>query len=197
LLLWVYYKLVASHQLVLTEIAVLAGAVFGATLVLRSTVRGMAVRLLSGERVLFVGQDAMTDVLVRKMRSHPEYGLDPIGVVTTSGAAGGSSVPTLGRLEELSDVAANHRADRIVVSPGGLDERDHLEVLHRCRELSLKVGLLPHVFDVIGPSVAVDDIEGITLLGINSPILSRSSRLMKRTLDIVGSTVLLLLTAPV
>ena len=175
----------------------LGSFVFFGTLLLRFTVRGVATRVLRGERVLLVGEDPMTDVLVRKMRAHPEYGLEPIGVVTSSGRAGTSSLPVLGRLDDLPDAVALHRADRIVVSPTGLDEDDQLAILHRCRELSLTPDLLPHVFDVMGPSVAVDDLEGVTLLGINPPLLSRSARFMKRALDVVGSTVLLLVTAPV
>jgi len=196
LLLWVYYKFLGSRQLVLAEIAALGISLFAATLVLRFTVRSASTRLLRGERVLVVGEDAMTDVLVRKMRAHPEYGIDPIGIVTPSGQAT-SSVPALGRIDNLRTAVVEHGVDRIVVSADGLDEADHLALLYRCRELSLKVSFLPHVFDAMGPSVAIDDVEGITLLGINPPVLSRSSRLMKRLLDIAGSTLLLLICAPV
>jgi hypothetical protein len=41
----------------------------------------------------------------------------------------------------------------------------------------VRVGILPHVVDVLGPSVEVDDVEGITVLGLASPKLTRSSRL--------------------
>ena len=196
LVLWVYYKFVGSHQLILAEIVALGASVFTATLLLRFAVRGASTRLLRGERVLLVGEDSMTDVLIRKMRAHPEYGLDPIGVVTPSGTAT-SSVPSLGRIDNLRAAVVEHGIDRIVVSPDGLDEAEHLELLRRCRELSLKVSFLPHVFDAIGPSVAIDDVEGITVLGINPPMLSRSSRSMKRALDIAGSAILLLICAPV
>jgi exopolysaccharide biosynthesis polyprenyl glycosylphosphotransferase len=44
--------------------------------------------------------------------------------------------------------------------------------------------------------VEIDDIEGITVLGINPPVLPRSSRLLKRAMDLMGALLLLLLTAP-
>ncbi len=198
LLLWVYYKIVAGHQLVLAEVVVLGACLFGATLLLRFVVRSAATQFLAPERVLLVGgEGAMTDLLVRKMRSHPEYGLDPIGLVTAVDRSRGAEVPTLGRLDDLGDVVISNRIDRIVVSPAGLGQDDQLELLRRCRELSLKVGFLPHVFDVMGPSVAIDDVEGVTLLGINPPVLSRSSRAMKRLLDFTCAGVLLLFALPV
>jgi lipopolysaccharide/colanic/teichoic acid biosynthesis glycosyltransferase len=44
--------------------------------------------------------------------------------------------------------------------------------------------------------VEVDDVEGTTVLGVNPPVLPRSSRFLKRTMDIVGSITLLVLSAP-
>jgi lipopolysaccharide/colanic/teichoic acid biosynthesis glycosyltransferase len=39
----------------------------------------------------------------------------------------------------------------------------------------------------LGPSVEVDDVQGVTVLGINPSVLSRSSRMAKRALDLVGA----------
>jgi exopolysaccharide biosynthesis polyprenyl glycosylphosphotransferase len=194
LLMWVFYRLVGDDHLILAESIALGISAFAAILLLRSSVRSAITRLMPGERVLIVGEDASTELLVRKMRAHPEYGLDPVGVVTASGTS--SSLPVLGTPDELRRVVLQAAIDRIVVSPGELGEDDQIELLRRCRELSLKISFLPHVFDTLGPSVEVDDVEGVTLLGMNPPVLSRSSRAMKRSLDFVGSALLLLLAAP-
>ena len=69
--------------------------------------------------------------------------------------------------------------------------------MHRCKELSLKVSLLPQLFSAMGPSVEVDDVEGVTVLGINPPVLPRTSRYLKRCLDLVVSAGVLLIAAPV
>ncbi|MFL5885342.1 MAG: sugar transferase, partial [Thermoleophilaceae bacterium] len=46
-------------------------------------------------------------------------------------------------------------------------------------------------------SVEIDDIEGLTVLGLNSPALTRSSRAMKRTMDIAIAATVLVLSLPV
>jgi lipopolysaccharide/colanic/teichoic acid biosynthesis glycosyltransferase len=61
----------------------------------------------------------------------------------------------------------------------------------------VNLSVLPQLFDALGPSVEVDNIEGITVLGVSPPVLSRSSRFLKRAMDILGAAVLLLLTAPI
>ena len=50
--------------------------------------------------------------------------------------------------------------------------------------LDVRIGILPHLVDVLGSSVEVDDVEGITVLGMASPTLSRSSRALKRAMDV-------------
>ena len=113
-----------------------------------------------------------------------------------SGEADG--LPVLGRLEDasLSELVERHDIERVIVSRAGASDETMLELLQECRDLSLKVSLLPAQVDAIGPSVEVDDIEGITVLGLNPLTLSRSSRFLKRSMDIVGATVGLLLFSP-
>jgi exopolysaccharide biosynthesis polyprenyl glycosylphosphotransferase len=69
-------------------------------------------------------------------------------------------------------------------------------VLRDCKTVSVKVSLLPLTFSVLGPSVEIDDLQGVTVLGVNPSVLSRSSRLAKRTLDLLGAGLLALLTLP-
>jgi exopolysaccharide biosynthesis polyprenyl glycosylphosphotransferase len=177
-------------------------AVFGVTAIiallsLRSFVRRMSVQMLGADRVLLVGEERMTGVLVRKMRAHPEYGLAPIGMVLPRGETTGElDVPVLGELDDVPGIVSLHGVDRVVLSQTELGESEALDIMRRCKELAVKVSVLPQVFDALGPSVEVDDVEGVTLLGINPPVLSRSSRYMKRCLDVAGAIVMLTLLSP-
>ena len=56
--------------------------------------------------------------------------------------------------------------------------------------------MLPQLSDVLGPAVEIDDVEGVTVLGVNPPWLPRSSRGLKRAMDLVVSVSLLVLLAP-
>ena len=71
-----------------------------------------------------------------------------------------------------------------------------LDLIDTCRSLSLKVSLMPEVVDALGPSVEIDDVQGITMLGINPPVLGRSSRFVKRSFDFVAAALLLVVLLP-
>ncbi len=151
------------------------------------------------DRVLFVGESEVTCALARKISTHPEYGLEAVGAV--SGDAVGDlpdGLPHLGRLADLDlrDLVVAHGVERVIVTAEDLPDEAMIDLVRNCGAVSVKVSLLPDHIDAIGPSVEVDDIEGLTVLGLNPLVLSRSSRFLKRLLDIVGATVGLLLAGP-
>src|SRR5439155_10002863 len=86
---------------------------------------------------------------------------------------------------------------RVVVADSEVQGERLLQLLHDCRATATKVSLLPATFSVLGPAVEVDDVQGVTVLGINPPVLSRSSRWAKRGLDILGSAMALIVLSPV
>jgi exopolysaccharide biosynthesis polyprenyl glycosylphosphotransferase len=103
-----------------------------------------------------------------------------------------------GRLGEvdLPSLLTRHRVGRVVVADAEFERERLLRVLRDCKRASVKVSLLPLTFSVLGTSVEVDDVQGLTVLGINPPVLSSSSRLIKRTLDLVGAGLLGVLALP-
>lgn len=198
---WTYYWLI-SPQLSFSQIAGFFLIGFAATLSLRSIVRRIAGRVLGPEQVLFIGDEKNSSLIVRKMQAHPEYGLEPVGFLSDRSREESSqsqlSLSQLGTVEDLEKIAAEHKVERIVVSFDRVKSSDFdlLDIVHRCKELSLKVSILPQMFDLIGPSVEIDNVEGLTVLGINPPVLSRSSFLIKRSLDIAVATVVLVVAFP-
>jgi exopolysaccharide biosynthesis polyprenyl glycosylphosphotransferase len=198
-LIWLATRLTPAPNLAFRDVLelVLLGAAF--VVPLRAATRRAIARLLGPERVLLVGDGPAVELIARKLAAHPEYGARPVGVLGgTARAREVAGLPVLGPLscERLAAVAAQRRIHRVVLSTSRLGEGALLDLLRRCRELRLKVSVLPELVDAIGPSVEIDEIEGMTVLAVNPPVLSRSSRVLKRTMDVAGASVALLLSAP-
>src|SRR5207248_8729890 len=126
--------------------------------------------------------------------------LKPIGMLSCDGEpADALALARLGCLDDVEDLPqllVRHRVGRVVVADAELDGRRLLDVLRDCKKVAVKVSLLPATFSALGPSVEIDDVQGVTVLGINPMVLSRSSRLAKRCLDLLGAGVLLVLALP-
>ena len=137
----------------------------------------------------------MAELLARKFRLHPEYELDPIGYVE---AVDGStdSLVYLGDLTEIDSICREQAIERVVILSPELSADDLADLIRRLRGIDVHIGILPRAVDVLGPSVEVDDVEGITVLGVSQPALTRSSRLVKRVMDLVIASALLIILSP-
>jgi exopolysaccharide biosynthesis polyprenyl glycosylphosphotransferase len=200
LLMWSYFVVVAPAKLTFTTILVFAGTALVLVLSGRALARASFLRLISPERVLLIGTGDSSGALIEKMRAKASLRLKPIGMLSSDGrAAEAVALPRLGSLNDVEDLPgllAERRVGRVVVADTELDGQRLLEVLRDCKKVAVKVSLLPAMFSALGPSVEVDDVQGVTVLGINPPVLSRSSWLMKRTLDLVGASLLVALALP-
>ncbi|MGI8803275.1 MAG: exopolysaccharide biosynthesis polyprenyl glycosylphosphotransferase [Solirubrobacteraceae bacterium] len=194
---WIYFHL-TDREFVFADVLVFAASAAVFVVAGRVCVRAAVARIVSAERVLVIGSGAGMQALVGKMRTNPRYRLQPVAIMDSPAAARALGLPLVGRLgvDSLEDIVIAHRVGRVVLSDAEIDEAQLLTVLRECKAVSVKVSMLPAISSAIGPSVEVDDVAGITVLGINPPVLSRTSALLKRGVDLVGSAVLLVLTAP-
>jgi exopolysaccharide biosynthesis polyprenyl glycosylphosphotransferase len=195
LVTWVWFRIAPVHKLGLGEALTLGLAAFFLVVFMRATVRRLALGWFGCERVLFVGAAPVLQPLLRKIRTHPEYALDPVGVVVGGSANVHTDLPVLGTLEtvDLQDAISRHEVERVIVVQADVDDETILELLQGS---GAKVSILPQQVDAMGPSVQVDNIEGVTVFGLNPLALSRSSRFLKRSMDVVGAGLGLLLLAP-
>jgi exopolysaccharide biosynthesis polyprenyl glycosylphosphotransferase len=197
--LWLLFKLAPAPNLVLRQGVVFFSASFVGVLIARAGARALARLTLPAERAVFVGAGPMSLLLIEKIRSHPEYALEPIGYVDTSETQIEhlrGTLPYLGGVLDLAPICERAAVDRVVVVAPAVDDETLAEVLRRTKNLDVRISILPNVADVLGPSVEIDHVEGVTVLGVNPPALTRSSRFLKRTMDVVVASVVLVLALP-
>jgi exopolysaccharide biosynthesis polyprenyl glycosylphosphotransferase len=204
LLFWAYVKIFPTSDFTSpANFTFPEGVVFGLGAIaliclLRTGTRRLLPRVLGPERVLVAGSGAMTAPLIRKISTHPEYGLDPIGLIAQprNGEADGLPVPVLGGPDDVERIAMDRHAERLVICRQDFTEEQVLAMISVCRALTLKVSLLPAVFDALGPSVEIDEVEGVTVLGVNPPVLSRTSRGIKRAFDLIVACAMMIVLSP-
>jgi exopolysaccharide biosynthesis polyprenyl glycosylphosphotransferase len=199
-LCWLYYRVAPGEKLTFITLLLFAVLAFIAALAVRTTIRGAVGRVLAPERVILIGTGAATRMLVESLGDDRRAHVQIVGrLITSAHEPDDGAVPILGRLNvgRLARTLHKHKVSRVLVAEGGLDQTQLIDIVRQCRPLSVKLSLLPEGASVMGPSVEVDDIGGLTMFGINPPVLSRSSRWAKRGLDLIGASGALLLGAPV
>jgi exopolysaccharide biosynthesis polyprenyl glycosylphosphotransferase len=178
---------------------------------LRGLVRNSVVRRTPPERCLIIGSGSVAGMVARKLEIHPEYGVSVAGFVDVRNAddhngngrtfANGNGAPApselLGDLDDFEEICAAHKVDRVIIAFSLISHERLIDVIRSSKRLSLKITVVPRLFEVIGHQVEVDQIEGITMLGLRGFGRTRSSLALKRAIDIVCAATGLLLLSPV
>jgi lipopolysaccharide/colanic/teichoic acid biosynthesis glycosyltransferase len=97
---------------------------------------------------------------------------------------------------DLESAVRSLAVDRVFLVPPSEHGEEALGLVRRATATGAKVSIVPRLFEVVGSAVEFDAVGGLTVLGVRRPGLSRSSQLLKRCMDVIGSAVGLLVLAP-
>lgn len=151
------------------------------------------------QNAIIVGAGEVGQLIARKLLHHAEYGMRLVGFVDANPLERRTTVegvPVLGGLDGLSELVADHAVERVIVAFSGDHHRDVLAQIRNLRDAGIQVDVVPRLFEVIGPKIDIHTVEGISLVGLPPVRLSRSSRLLKRGIDVAVAGTGLLVAAP-
>jgi exopolysaccharide biosynthesis polyprenyl glycosylphosphotransferase len=149
------------------------------------------------QRTLILGSGAVAADLVARLDRYPELGLDTIGFLDDDAYdADLLGLPRLGGLDALPDLIAGGRIDRVMIAFTRSSHQDLLQCVRMCRDAGLTVDIIPRLFEFLDGARYLEQIGGIPLVSIQVPEFSRSSRRLKRALDIAVAGTLVLAVLP-
>jgi lipopolysaccharide/colanic/teichoic acid biosynthesis glycosyltransferase len=148
-------------------------------------------RLVPVERCLIIGDPGATEKVAEKLEGRRAEVVGRLPLVERRGRNDGDLCTS------FEDTICGSGAHRIIVVPGiHGDSEATLAAVSRAQEMGVNVSILPRMFEVVGSSIEFDHVDGMTLLGVHQFGLSRSSSILKRSIDIIGSGIGLLLLSP-
>ena len=163
----------------------------------RAAARRYVRRRLPPERCLVVGNALAAKGIERKFKMSPSMKAEVVGrVPLTPNEVNGAAPSIVGDFDSLDRLLIEHDVHRVLVAPDHTDSDDILEVIRRVKQTGVKVSVLPRLFEVVGSSVEMDDIDGLTLMGVHRYGLTKSSEVLKRGMDVVGASLGLVLLSP-
>jgi exopolysaccharide biosynthesis polyprenyl glycosylphosphotransferase len=164
-----------------------------------------AARALSRHRIdyfqntVIVGGGEVGQLVARKLMAHPEYGLNLVGFVDANPREHRQDIGplrVLGAPDRLPELIVRLDIERVIFAFSQEETTDTLALIRALKQFDLQIDIVPRVFEVVGPRVAIHTVEGIPLVGLPPTRPSRSSRAVKRAMDLVGASLMLLFTAP-
>jgi len=178
----------------------LAGVALARTL-LSFTQRWARAQRHVGKPVLIMGAGMVGAQVARRLESHPEYGLAPIGFLDEDprsvAEVGGRDVPVLGTIEDLDATVSRTGVKNLIVAFSSVADARVSRLIQRCQELGVEVSVVPRMFDTINDRVSYDTVGGLPLLSFTTVNPDGLQFAVKHALDRVLALMLLILFSPV
>jgi exopolysaccharide biosynthesis polyprenyl glycosylphosphotransferase len=170
-------------------------------IIAHGSARALGQLLTPQERALIVGSSMAGTMLARSLACDPGAHVEVVGFLTLEDeqrdepdwATDGRHEDILGDLEGL---VRELKVERVFLIPTSSDSDTLLEAVTRSAAMGVNLSIVPRLFEVVGSAVEFDSVGGVTVLGVRRPGLSRSSRALKRAMDIVGASIGLIALAP-
>ena len=151
------------------------------------------------QNTLIVGAGDIGQLIARKLQQHPEYRINLVGFVDAWPKELRSDLDgtrLVGEPGELAEIVRNEDIDRVIVSFSRDRHEEVLRLIRALREQDVQIDVVPRLFEAVGPSAPIHSVEGLPLLGVAPVRIPRSSRFLKRSIDVVAAAILLALTGP-
>jgi exopolysaccharide biosynthesis polyprenyl glycosylphosphotransferase len=166
----------------------------------RAIARTMARRsVVYLQNTIIVGAGDIGQLVARKIMKHPEYGLNLVGFVDTHPKERREDLDhltLLGPHDQLPSLVELLDVDRVVFAFSNEPHETMVDSIRALKALNVQIDVVPRLFEIVGPNVAVHTVEGLPLVGLPPTRPAPVARALKRTIDICIASVALVLTAP-
>jgi exopolysaccharide biosynthesis polyprenyl glycosylphosphotransferase len=197
LAIWGLGRALAGSPINPTDALVLWIALFVMLVVARKCARSLARAMTPEERCLFVGDREAQ----RRFRAKLEHGrgvkarmvaqMDLAAILPFA-----TATPASPDVAELRALLRQMDVHRVVVAPETPTANETADLIRTLKLAGIHVSVVPSLFDVVGSSVEFDDLHGMMVLGVRRFELTRSSRIIKRSFDLLGAALGLVVAGP-
>ncbi len=116
--------------------------------------------------VLIVGAGDAGVMIAREMIRHPESGLMPVGYLDDDRSKQRQSfcdIPVLGSLDDLEEIAAEKKADEVIIAIPSSSGRVIRKVVESARRAKVKCRTIPSMNDLLAEKVTVSKIREVAV----------------------------------
>ncbi len=154
------------------------------------------------ERILFVGWNDMAERLTKYVMSDPSHAYAVVGCIPpVSGnyeKQPPAEIPHIAAFQDIVNMLRSKCIDIVLLADrtASMTEIDELAAI--CEKELVQLKVIPSYFQILVTGLSLQTISGVPILGISQLPLDRPvNQILKRIVDIVGSIVGLILSAPI
>jgi exopolysaccharide biosynthesis polyprenyl glycosylphosphotransferase len=146
-------------------------------------------------RAVLVGRGKHIGDVGRALGDAPHSPIEVVGFLAP-GRLPENGLRSLGGLEDLEGVLATQRVDEVIIADPDFPQADALELVDQCSRRGVRVRLAPSTMEILIHRAEFVPGQSVPLFELGPPVFEGVDFALKRTFDIVGAIVLLVLLSP-
>lgn len=151
---------------------------------------------LNQKHILLIGYSRAAESYIDRLLAHPEWGFSIHGILDNHKPLGHAyrNIHVIGRIDELEKMLPENDYDEIAITLG-INHYNSLEHIVAITEKSgVHTKFIPDYNNIIPTRPYTEDLDGLPVIHVRKVPLSNSfNRFLKRTFDIIGSLLLIIL----
>lgn len=148
------------------------------------------------KHVVVIGGGAVARRYMDEILCSPELGLTIAGYI--SDRSDWTDLRRLGDSDNLEAILNKVRADEVVAALELWEYQRMPAVIQACEKTGIKLSLVPFYSEYMPSHPQIDSINGLPLINLRRiPLDNLGNAFMKRSMDIIGSLLLILLSSPI
>ncbi|PIV38677.1 MAG: hypothetical protein COS30_00805 [Candidatus Portnoybacteria bacterium CG02_land_8_20_14_3_00_45_8] len=140
---------------------------------------------VGAHNVLVIGGDEISEELISEMKSHKSLGYNLVRYFKDLD------------LPAIKQILASQSIDDVILANPDFAREPVLELVDLCEERRFNFKFVPNLFQTLTINVEFDALAGIPLVELKRTSLDGWGKILKRTMDIVGSFLLAVIFSPV
>jgi exopolysaccharide biosynthesis polyprenyl glycosylphosphotransferase len=153
------------------------------------------------DKVLILGTDSVAVHLKRTLEREPMMRCRVVGFLTIDDNPPHEDIPKqmiLGNINDLQTVTKTYTIDQVILTSSRPGYERIVDILLFCEKELITFNMVPDIFNVMTASMDIYNLDDIPLLGPATwPLDYFWNRVLKRTEDIVGAIIGLIISAPI
>ncbi len=146
-------------------------------------------------RAVLVGRGRQIGDVAHALSDAPHSSIEVVGFLAPL-ALPEIGLRALGQLEDLEHVLATERVDEVIIADPDFPQADALELVDQCSRRGVRVRLAPSTMEILIHRAEFVPGQSVPLFELGPPVFEGVDFALKRTFDLIGATLLLVLLSP-
>jgi exopolysaccharide biosynthesis polyprenyl glycosylphosphotransferase len=157
---------------------------------------GLALRAAGYQRrAVLVGTGEHIEAVAHALAAGAEQSINVVGFISLSPRPDNGLV-ALGALADVGDVVVAHRVDEVIIADPDFPQREAVELVDRCHQRGVVVRIAPSTMEILVHRAEFVPGQSVPLFELKPPVFDGFDYALKRSFDLVGSILLLIVLSP-